>query len=190
MAKARFYELDDLVAVEHQFSGQAALIVKTMLDKHPITAKQITDTIKSRLTTRQDPLRVVSFYLSTWKKSGLVRVVDGVEPDGEVQTVSRDDVGTISAAQLAGTPQAANPVGSEVDFDYVKSPLDDALREILDIDGASTPKEVSEHLQLLGRTVTAKQCSDKLRKMLDKKQVVRNDEGAYDLVDATERMSR
>lgn len=185
MAKARHYELDELVMVEHQFSGQAELIVRTMLDKHPITAKQITDAIKARLTTRQDPLRVVSFYLSTWKKSGLVRVVDAPEDTGSEST-AQSSRGTTDT----GTPPVTNDVGDEPDFDYVNSSLEDAVHEMLDLDGASTPAELAEHMQLLGRTVKAKQVSDKLRKMLDKKQVVRNDSGQYDLVGKTEHITR
>jgi hypothetical protein len=41
----------------------------------PATAAEIADQVKDRLKTKQEPQRVVSFYLTAWKKLGIVKAV-------------------------------------------------------------------------------------------------------------------
>jgi hypothetical protein len=41
----------------------------------PATAAEITDQIKGKLKTKQEPQRVVTFYLMAWKKLDLVKTV-------------------------------------------------------------------------------------------------------------------
>jgi hypothetical protein len=56
-------------------SPQQLLIQATMKKLGPATAAEIAGQVKDRLKTKQESQRVVSFYLTAWKKSGLVKTV-------------------------------------------------------------------------------------------------------------------
>jgi hypothetical protein len=56
-------------------SSQQLLIRDVMKKLGPATAAEIAGQVKERLKTKQEPQRVVSFYLTAWKKSGLVKAV-------------------------------------------------------------------------------------------------------------------
>jgi hypothetical protein len=56
--------------------GQAALVLAAMeTAPAPQTIAEITADIKDSLITRQDPERVVAYYVTIFKKSGLVKAV-------------------------------------------------------------------------------------------------------------------
>ena len=180
MAKAKTYEIDEAVLAETQVksNGQAQLIINSLVNKHPVTAQQIADDIKARLTTRQDPLRVVSFYLSTWKKSGLVKVVGVAEGESPVSTGNRSSApaprDNEQEAPVADDPYADDseePVTEEAaaEFDYVNTPLSEAVAKVLErFDDPATPKMISDELNVLGRTVSPKQVSDAVRRLFEK----------------------
>jgi len=188
MAKAKRYELDDSVLGESNFKGQAALIVRSLLDKHPQTAQEIADDIKSRLTTRQDPLRVVSFYLSTWKKSGLITVAADDAPvsggtSNEAPVVPDNVDEEVAERDIAELEDEADAVDETLGFDFVNAPLAEAVTVVLRdrfADPAS-PKMISDELNVLGRTVTPKQVSDKIRNLLDKRVITKVGDGRYSL---------
>ncbi len=189
MAKAKTYELDDSVLGETkvQAKGQAQLIITSLMNKHPNTAQGIADDIKSRLTTRQDPLRVVSFYLSTWKKSGLVRVVGVAEGEAPVASENRRPVtsqpDTVQEAPVAIDEFADEPVESDNEtsgFDYVNSPLSDAVTKVLErFNDPATPKMISDELNVEGRTVSPKQVSDAVRRLFDKGKLKKVEDRGY-----------
>jgi hypothetical protein len=56
-------------------SPQQLLIRDAMKKLGPATGAEIAGQVKGKLTTKQDPQRVVGFYLSTWKKLGVVKTV-------------------------------------------------------------------------------------------------------------------
>ena len=56
-------------------SAQQLLIRDAMKKLGPSTAAAIADQIKDKLKTKQTPERVVAFYLTAWKKLGLVKTV-------------------------------------------------------------------------------------------------------------------
>jgi hypothetical protein len=92
MAKANGYVLTEKIPVEQKFRGQAALIhgfLKAAGDQPRTVAEQVA-AIEKDLTTRQDPTRVVSFYMSVWKKKGWVRPV-GVEVPDEIAAADKSD---------------------------------------------------------------------------------------------------
>lgn len=69
---ARAYTLKGEEIAKQKFMGQSALIISAMSEIEARTTSQITLAIKDRLVTRQDPERVVAFYMGVWKKSGLI----------------------------------------------------------------------------------------------------------------------
>jgi repressor of nif and glnA expression len=75
---ARAYTLTG-EAAKQKFGVQAALITSAMSETEPLTTSQITAKIKDRLITRQDPERVVAFYMTTWKKKGIVQLHEVTE---------------------------------------------------------------------------------------------------------------
>jgi hypothetical protein len=56
-------------------SPQQLLIRDAMQKLGPATAAEIGDQIKDKLKTKQEPQRVVTFYLTAWKKLGVVKAV-------------------------------------------------------------------------------------------------------------------
>lgn len=56
-------------------SSQQLLIRDTMKKLGPATAAEIATQVKGKLETKQEPQRVVTFYLTAWKKTGLVKAV-------------------------------------------------------------------------------------------------------------------
>jgi hypothetical protein len=56
-------------------SPQQLLIQATMKKLGPATAAEIAGQVKSKLETKQEPQRVVAFYLAAWKKLGTVKTV-------------------------------------------------------------------------------------------------------------------
>ena len=80
MARTRTFTLKPLPE-DKQFRGQQALIIEHMKANPGSSIEQIADGIKPKLETRQDPTRVVAFYMTTWKKKGWVAVTE-VEPEG------------------------------------------------------------------------------------------------------------
>jgi hypothetical protein len=189
VAKAKRYELNETELGEQKFKGQAQLIVKSLLDRHPQTAQEIADDIASRLTTRQDPIRVVAFYLSTWKKSGLILVAEDEAP---VTTGNSSEAPV--AADIVSDEVASRDVERELTeleeqperedkFDYVNTALSETVIGVLYnvLEDPASPKVIADELNVLGRTVTAKQVSDAIRRLLDKGRVVKVGDGRYAL---------
>lgn len=189
MARAKRYELDDSVLGDTKVkaTGQAVLIINSLMNRHPQTAQEIADDIKAKLTTRQDPLRVVAFYLSTWKKTGMIVVSEdetpvATKPIGE-DPVASEDVGEgvtgrdheREVAELEEQPERRNG------YDFVNTPLSEAVAEVLSsvLADPATPKIIAEELQVLGRTVTAEQVGGTTRKLAAKGRLVKVGDGRY-----------
>jgi len=91
MARARAYVLGNIPA-DQKFRGQAELILNALkAGTEPMTTKAIADVIVSKLTTRQDPERVVAFYMSVWKKKGWVKVSEVDVTDAEAKSSNDAD---------------------------------------------------------------------------------------------------
>lgn len=60
--------------------GQARLLQNWFNDHKQGTVKEITDGIKGDLTTVQDPMKVVMFYMGWLGKKGIIEVVSGASP--------------------------------------------------------------------------------------------------------------
>jgi hypothetical protein len=172
---------------EQRFKGQAQLVVKSLLDKHPQTAAEIAEDIAPKLQTRQDPIRVVAFYLSTWKKSGLIVVAEDEAP---VTTGSSNEdpvVADTASEELAGRDNERELAEIEEQperndkFDYVNTPLSEAVYAVVDnvLADPASPKVIAEELVVLGRSVTAKQVSDATRRLTEKGRLVKAGDGRY-----------
>lgn len=61
--------------INEEVGAQPALVAGALKTAGKATAAEIADKIDKKLETRQPVMRVVGFYLTTWKKAGLVRVV-------------------------------------------------------------------------------------------------------------------
>jgi|HubBroStandDraft_2_1064218.scaffolds.fasta_scaffold318602_1 hypothetical protein len=70
-------------SAKYQLAGELSetkspqqLLIRDVLKKlGPSTAAAIANQVKEKLKTKQEPQRVVSFYLTAWKKSGVVKAV-------------------------------------------------------------------------------------------------------------------
>ena len=61
-----------------EMKGQGRIILEALekSDK-PLNVSELTEQVKGKFETRQDPERVVGFYLSKWKREGIVNVAGG-----------------------------------------------------------------------------------------------------------------
>jgi hypothetical protein len=172
---AKLYRLNEDKVAETKFGVQASLIVKALEDKQPDTVKGVADRIKDVLTTRQSPERVVNFYLSTWRKKGLVSVVG----DAEEIPVSN---GNSSSDAEPGDTADDTPQGAPA-LDLVKCSNKEAVLYMVDKLGNTDAQSIAQELQVAGRSIDAKQVSDALRKLVKSADVIRNDDGTYALND-------
>jgi hypothetical protein len=168
MARSRLFKLNaDAFDGEKKLGAQPALIVEAMGQLGPATVKQIADAIKDRLQTRQDPERVVNFYMSTWKKAGKVTV------EGEVES-------PVSDGNSENEADSGDNAGTPAGFNYATSSLREAIAKVLEEKGPRSTQDLGIELQVLGRTTTVKTIADALRKM-EKAGQVTKDEGIYAL---------
>lgn len=180
---AKTYTLTGKGLNEAKTKGQQALIVEDLRANPGSTIEQIAARIKANLTTRQDPARVVAFYMSTYKKKGLVIVTgeSGTDapPPTEVQTIVDDPIET------SETPVSTEAFSGE-------TPTTDIAQ-----DEAAKPKTVSESIlefaakrgengfwpddvvAELNGAVTKKQVNDALRRLVQKSEMVRADSGEF-----------
>jgi hypothetical protein len=77
---------------KNELRGQAAVILNHLSENKDkaFTIESLTDATKSNIVTRQDPERVVAYYLSIFKKRGLV-VATRPEPVIEDESGTEDE---------------------------------------------------------------------------------------------------
>ena len=158
------------------YKGQQKLIIDAMTAaKRPLSTPQIAEEIAGSLQTRQDPQRVVAFYMSVWKKKGMVAVseVDAEVPAGsaaegegedaengdedEAEDAEGDDAEaeeetgdgrtteTISAADIQ-TVTAEELVGEVTPVTLHGASVSEALLFVIKKEGACTAIKVIEQL--------------------------------------------
>jgi hypothetical protein len=189
MAHSKLYKLNEDKLAEYKAGNQAQLIIKSLMDRNPQTVKQIAEDIKMRLVTRQPAERVVNFYMSTWKKAGMVEVVGSQVEEAPVST------GTSSSEQQDGDSADAiteqdyvrnapdgytedNPDPGPEEFDWVNSTLKDAVLEtVLRFPSCATAQDISHQLQMLGRTANPKQVNDSVSKLVKSGHLERTADG-------------
>lgn len=57
----------------NDLTGQGKIVADALVASEPITAADLAAKIGGKLETKQEPARVVGFYLSQWKTDGLVK---------------------------------------------------------------------------------------------------------------------
>jgi hypothetical protein len=74
--------------------GQAAVVLEAVEARTDGgTIEQLAKDVSETLVTRQDPERVVAYYLCIFKKQGIVRVTRPEDvPADETETVSEDEL--------------------------------------------------------------------------------------------------
>lgn len=179
---AKTYSLTLKGASDQKTRGQQALIVCDLLANPNSTIEQIAERIKGNLTTRQDPARVVAFYMSTYKKKGLVVVAgeSGLSEDviANASTTVRPDPEDVveetpvlaanfdGNAPAADTAQVNKPTLGERIIEFAKTRGDN---------GFWADDVVSE----LNGEVSKKQVNDSLRRLVSKSELVRAESGEY-----------
>ncbi len=107
MPSVRTFVLTEKLPKDQKFRGQARLIIEAMQKAaKPLTAKQTADAIVKELETRQDPERVVNFYMSVWKKKGWVKVA------GEVEAPAAEEKKEDEVPENGINPEDAESVGA------------------------------------------------------------------------------
>lgn len=88
---ALFRLKDETTVTWSQYKSQKGLIVAVMISANAteaggkaITKDQIVAALRGKLNTRQPEERVVGYYMSEWKKEGIVEQVGEAVPKGEV----------------------------------------------------------------------------------------------------------
>ena len=87
---------------KNELRGQAAVILNHLSENKDksFTIESLTEATKSNIVTRQDPERVVAYYLSIFKKKGLVlatRPEPEVEPEETEGSEESDETEEVAA---------------------------------------------------------------------------------------------
>lgn len=167
---AKLYQLNGDKVAESKFGVQASLIVKALEDKQPDTVAGVAERIKNELVTRQSPERVVNFYLSTWRKKGIVSVVGEAADDTPVSTgnsSSEESTGDIADAEDAGAPK----------LDIVNCTNKEAVLWAVDNNPNSQVQDIHGILQVAGRTISINQVSDAVRKLVKDGHLDKDEDG-------------
>lgn len=184
MASGKRYRLDESKLTDKKLGPQPLLIVRAMMDAgRALTVKEIADMIKSRLVTRQEPERVVNFYMSTWKKKGLVYESQGVPDETPVsETISAEDVGTLDIADLAPEEQPHEDTPS---FDWAGASLKQCVLQVLrEHRDPQTAMDIHQHLQVAGKSgLKVKSVADAISKLARENAVRKDPEGRVLLPD-------
>lgn len=120
---ARVYELTDK-GRGMEMKNQQGLIHNAMHDG-PRTVEQIAASIKATLVTRQPAEKVVAFYMSTWKKDGVVRVTN----ESFETTVKGTEVTTAPAEKQVITSQGVSVV-TVGELGLVDTPVSDEILKL------------------------------------------------------------
>ena len=186
---AKTYTLTTKGANEAKTKGQQALIAEDLRSNPNSTIEQIAERIKTNLTTRQEPSRVVAFYMSTWKKKGYV-IVAGESGISEMSAA--DATSTIRpdpedvAEETPVVPVVFNGENKPVDIggDIVteKPTLGERITTFAKSRGENGfwPDDVVAELN---GEVGKKQVQDSLRRLVAKSILVRAETGEYIHVD-------
>lgn len=180
MAKARAYTLGK-IPEDQKFRGQGELIMNALSAETPKTVEQLATGISEKLQTRQSPERVVSFYMSVWKKKGWVRTTD-VEvadaPDsveaGEANVDPADAASTGASEEVRGEADVEAQVGALEQ----KTKMSDAVVHALGKAGDESlrPEEIVQYLNGHGYKCSQQQVAGALQNLMRRGAVARDGE--------------
>lgn len=191
MAIARAYFKGN-IPEKQVFRGQAALILTAMssaTDKDTaLTTAAIADKIKADLQTRQDPERVVAFYMSVWKKKGWVRAVDVTTSESEAEASNAADSAPQSVQDEVGgiDADAHNEIQMEVAVEAASTlpdlrgkKLSEAVFEVLNHKGLPMDTiAITDFLNKNGYPFTLNQVNSAAGNLL-RKEMVKKDGDNY-----------
>lgn len=179
MAYGKLYRIVE-DKVPQKLGPQPGLIVRAMLDNPSgLTVKQIAEKIKDKLVTRQDPARVVNFYMSTWQKKGIVQVAGEVE---ETPVSTGNSGGEVEAGDIADNA-SEEPISEEAarnlptKYDYATGTLKEAILQSLKEHGGGTAMDIHHNLQVAGREVKVKAVADSISKLVKELSVGKDADG-------------
>ncbi len=190
MATTKGYKIGKLPP-EQVFRGQAKLILDKMSTTEAKTTSSIADAIKSELVTRQNPERVVAFYMSVWKKKGWVTSGDVTVSAGEAAESEaaeaaphsvQEEVGGLDADTHAAARDEAN-AASAASFtpdafpDMKGRKLSEAVLEVLAYNDKSMDvEEIVKFLASKGYDFRENQVSSAVQNLLRQEKLVRDGE--------------
>jgi hypothetical protein len=194
----------------HVFRGQAKVIVNHLSANPGQTVKEMTAAIGSFEGSRQDPERVVGFYMTVWKKKGWVKAVDAEV--AEVPVVAEDTVGEAAEADSGEEEEAEDeeiveageyhpsleekmPLEQRVNFEdemSAASPDDhggkfdglkmtEAVRAALKLIGENMPDTIAAYLTENGYTAAKNQVTGALIGLVRQGVVKKSSAGSYAL---------
>lgn len=180
---AKTYTLTAKGLNEAKTKGQQALIVEDLRNNPNSTIEEIAKRITPNLTTRQDPARVVAFYMSTWKKKGIVVVAgeSGISDISVAEATStmRPDPEDVAeeVPVLPGNFSGEQPVG-DIAQASEKPTVSERIIEFAQSRGENGfwPDDVVAEFN---GEVSKRQVQDSLRRLVGKSMLVRAESGEY-----------
>jgi hypothetical protein len=175
--------------------GQPALVYDVLYTAETaLTAKEVADSISDKLVTRQDPLRVVGFYFSVWKKAGFVNgetdtpvVTSTVETKSMPEVLEavdkalddEDNAQKFPAEELAKLGEFVDNTEEPPNLIKNATTLKDAVFEVLSGGLANVPGHISQVLSEQWQPTSVKQVKDTLRKLVHDGEITKQDDGTY-----------
>jgi hypothetical protein len=183
MAKASGYLLTEKIPVDQKFRGQAELIKNEMSTTEPKTVAAIVAQIEGRgLVTRQDPARVVSFYMSTWKKKGWVRAVDVETTEAAASVDTADEPQNDHESGIEMTPDERNEAKMQAGISSGMKLSEASLVSLRFTSRAMTPQDLADFLGNHGYKTEAKRVQSALQNLVSKGSVAKTEGNAYQAV--------
>lgn len=192
MAIARAYSLGK-IPEDQKFRGQAKLIIDVMSEDvaKAKTTPVIAAEIKDRLTTRQDPERVVAFYMSVWKKKGWVKVNEVTVDQPQAAAASEaesapqnvhEEVGPVAADNHAAVNMEVAVAEIETLPDLHGMKLSEAVVAVLTFrDESLSPEDITKFLNDNGYEFAINQVNSAIQNLIRKGTVTKTDGDLIDL---------
>lgn len=195
----------------HVFRGQAKVIVNHLSQNPGQTVKEMTSAIGSFEGSRQDPERVVGFYMTVWKKKGWVKAEDVAVEEAAATAQEEDTAGEADEADSGEEEEdvedennldTGRPIEERLDLDEraqfedemsALSPeehggkfdgmkMTEAVRTAFKLIGRNTPENIALYLVENGYTATKNQVTGAVLGLIRQGVVKKIGDGSYDLI--------
>jgi hypothetical protein len=195
MASVRKFKLAPAAFSETKVRGQAAIIVAAMSETEPKSVKEIIEGLKVEdLKTRQDPERVVGYYMTVWKKDGKVLAVEAEAPAGEAEQPEEAEdeeegdaeIDAEDAASTGATEEQRMEAAAEADLEATSIQIDknmkvgEAVLAVMQSSGQVAVEDIVTLLDGFQYQVEAKQVRGALSNLIRRGVVIEAAQGRYE----------
>lgn len=182
------------------FKGQAKVIMDHLAKNPNSTVAEMTKAIGSFEGSRQEPDRVIAFYMTTFKKKGLVKVTEVATAEDTTGEAASADSGEEEEADEDETESNGVPLDEKLPepervefheelsaaepspggkFDGLK--MSEAVKKVLERGGINKPEDIAAYLTENGYTAASKNVQGALTNLVKQGVARKSDLGTYSI---------